>query len=943
LNLKIQQFIQSFKKHYLKLCKFITLLCALVLGFSGKSIAQTVSSDHVSLSDTTRFGALNIFYYKGWQFSFAKPEQIKDTINLRNTQSIPSLYDFSIHKASPEWKKYGWFELKLVVDSTIAGKPFFARYMSLEPIKLWLNGNLILEAGKPSVNEEDEVLSRYGNPKVVGVILREGANYFLVEYSSHKLRPIHNARMIYENGIDIQLFKWQEPIQRRERAFIFGGTLLLLINLILIHLFLAYKFKGSYHAYVAFTTFFLLLHAFGTLSDTLFEWTNDYMYFYVISYVLAYLFVLYFFIISIRKFYELPIKWGLMTVILMISVLIGLYISFYKFDLVAFLHVPVILLSLVYGVYSLYEAKKANPKNSITIISLGLGITILGVFLYAGVYLIISRPMDFLLYLATLLSYTGIPISLTLNVATSYAKLISTLEEKIKDRTAKLELSNEFQKRFFANVSHEFRTPLTISEGLLNKTLQSESNLNEHSRDDLWLAKRNLVRLHDMVDQVIELTKADHQELKLHKKHIRASQLASICVESFRSLAEYRGHTFTFTPNTEPVFIHVDPSNAEIMVNNLISNAIKFTPDGGFIEIKTQVHNQDFVLTVADSGPGIPEDKREAIFERFHRITQEDGEYVEGMGVGLELSRTLARLHDGDISVYANNGKGSVFGLRLPVSQQEITVVTELENDNFDEVLDLQTRVQTEVDNHDYTVLLVEDNDDLMHYVSSILEPLGSIEKAKNGLEALEKLETITPDIIITDLMMPKMNGVQFIEKLIKNKVWKDIPVIVLTAKALETEKTNLLRIGVVDYVTKPFSAEQLVLKAKNLLSYYQTRKTVKLEINEETVQAPESFVTNLAAFITENIKDSNLSVDSMATVFAMSRSSFYRNLEMESGMTPAEFIREVRMTSARGIVAKNKTIRLEELANAVGYKSVASFRKVYQDRFGEHPINGSK
>jgi DNA-binding response OmpR family regulator len=244
---------------------------------------------------------------------------------------------------------------------------------------------------------------------------------------------------------------------------------------------------------------------------------------------------------------------------------------------------------------------------------------------------------------------------------------------------------------------------------------------------------------------------------------------------------------------------------------------------------------------------------------------------------------------------------------------------------------------------YDYKILLVEDNIDLTHYISSILKALGTVECTTNGMDALEKLKEFTPDIIITDLMMPGMGGEELIEILSKNQKLKNTPIIVLTAKAIEEEKTKLLKIGVVDYITKPFSAEQLVLKSKNLLKYYQARNTLKLKLDGSLdTTDTEEFVHKVAAYIGEHLANSNLSVETLADAFLMSRSTFYRNIQLQTGMSPAEFLREIRLLKAREIVSASQSIRLEELASKVGYKSVTTFRKLYQIRFNEHPKNGS-
>lgn len=935
----LKECLESFTFTKLSIIIILTVLFAPV-----NSTQAQISTDTVlTKSNLTSTGSLQIHNFKGWQFSSEVPETLRDTINLKNTIEVSSLYDFSLVRNSETWKNYGWFENSFEVDSTLAGIPFVMQYSSQEPVNVWLNGKLVLSAGVVSKTADDEVLSRYVNPITVGVMLRQGVNHVLVEYSSHKIRPIHSQRRIFVDGIYLNLLKHYEPHLRRERAFIFGGALLLLLNLVLIHLYLAFRFKGTYHIFVALTTIFLLLHAFSTLSDTLFDWTNSYTYFASYTYALAYLVGLYFFLISIRKFYDLTVPWILLTVLMLILCVPSIIWAESNFEYLGYLQQFTLILVVVYGGFSLRQAWITDKDRSIFIIAGGLTMTMMGAFIYVVLIIVLDRQIDWLFYLATLLSYASIPTSLTLVVASSYAKLITTLEDKVSDRTAKLEQANEYQKRFFANVSHEFRTPLTISEGLLVKVLNNDQMNDEYIRYDLWLAKRNMVRLHDMVNQIIELTKADHNELKLNRKFYYAADIVNISVESFHSLAENHGHTFVYVPADEPIVLNVDLSSIEIIINNLVSNAIKYTPAGGEIRICTRLFGDQFVLQIADSGPGIPAEKRELIFERFHRITKPDSDYVEGMGVGLELSRTLARLHHGDIVVNDNTPSGAIFELTLPVSKNEGYDFSEISDAHLVEI-DMEPKLDLQVAaDNDYSILLVEDNIDLTHYISSILKVLGTVECTTSGIDALEKLEEFTPDIIITDLMMPGMGGEELISILSKNPKWKNTPIIVLTAKAIEDEKTKLLRIGVVDYITKPFSAEQLVLKSKNLLKYYQARNTLKLKLECSLDQAnTEEFVHRVAAYIGEHLADSNLSVDTIADAFLMSRSTFYRNLQLQTGMSPAEFLREVRLLKAREIVSTTKSIRLDELASKVGYKSVTTFRKLYQQRFNEHPKTSS-
>ena len=904
------------------------------VGFAQESIST------LSIADTNRFGNLTLYDIEGWTFSYDDPVEIRSKRNLRNTIPV-DLSRLQELKSDPDWKKHGWFETEFVADSSIAGLPWVLSYYGQEPITIWMNGIEILKNGNVSKTPDEEILSRYINKIQTGIMLSPGTNFLLVRYSEHTMPKYFRTWQWFDEGIYLVLYKNYEIYQRRHRAFIFGGALMLLSLLVLIHTYLAVKFRGQYHTYVSLTTFFMLLHAFTTLSDTMADWTYSYLYFSEFSYAISFIFVVYFFLIAVRRVFDLSIPWKTLTGILVLSIIIGITSIYINRGWLNILHPVLIILTMIYGVYSLWEAKRTSQEYKIWIIATGLVLTAGGGILYVVPYIAFGIQSHVLFIISILMAYTGVPIALTFNVASNYAGLITTLETKVRDRTAQLEAASEYQKRFFANISHEFRTPLTISEGLINKVINKPGAESSRIEYDLSIAKRNMARLHDMVDQIIDLSKSDQNHLALNQKYYKADNLTSISVESFRSLAEYHGHDFEFEPNAKNVVLFADRSKVEIIINNLISNAIKFTPDGGSIKISTGVSGTEFILNVQDSGSGIPDGEEEAIFERFHRIKREDADYVEGMGVGLELSRTLARLHSGDIEVDSGYKEGALFRLTLPVAEVPAEQAALVE-ESLDEVL-LYTQKESELSSEEaFDMLLVEDNNDMMEYVSGILDELGTIRKAKNGKEALELLEDFVPDIIITDLMMPVMGGLELVERLKNHEKWNAIPVMVLTAKALEEDKLHLLRIGVVDYITKPFLPEQLVLKIKNLLSYYTRRKALRIKLKATDIPKTTTLSEKAADYISKHLSNTSLSVDTLAEEFSQSRRSFYRNLQIETGMSPGEFIREVRLTSARALIAENKNLRLEEIASAVGYKNATSFRKKYEERFGVHPLGKS-
>ncbi|MCH8494280.1 MAG: response regulator [Balneolales bacterium] len=894
----------------------------------------------ISISDTDSYGDLVLHNLDGWQFSFETPSEIRDRQNLLNTIPV-DIRDFKELKDDPRWTKYGWFELTFHADSTLTGLPLLLTHLGHEPVRMWLNGVLVLQNGNPSPNAENEKLARFINSMAVGVMLREGTNYVLIEHSEHTSPVYLNFYTWFSDGIFVNLEQYYESYQRRHRAFIFGGTLMLLTLLVLIHAYLSFKFRGKHHTYVTLTTFSMLVMAFATLSDTLINWTYTYLYFFEFAYAISLVLIAYFFMISVRMIFNLTVPWKTLTTLCFTFITLGIISLFIDRTWYNIIHPTMLVATMVYVFYSLWEARRVSPDAKIGIVAAGIIGTVLGSVLYTLVYLAFNFVSHGLLITSVLLSFTGIPISLTFNVARNYANLIGTLEGKVQERTADLELANSYQKRFFANISHEFRTPLTISEGLVNKLLRVNDVTPEKAQHDLSVIKRNMSRLNDMVDQIIDLTKSEQNHLHLRREHYKADNLASISVESFRSLAEYHGHSFVFKPSAEDAILHVDRSKVEVMINNLISNAIKFTPDGGSIEIRTTTEADNFVLTVQDSGPGIPAGEEDVIFERFHRLKRPDDEYVEGIGVGLELSQSLAQLHNGVIRAVAGIESGALFKLTLPVVDNIDPLLIQKLEDDVEKMIYEPELVQKVSASGNFNILLVEDNEDMRNYVAGILSELGEVERAGNGKEALELLRNYTPDIIITDLMMPVMDGEKLIENLFASKKWANIPVVVLTAKALEDDKLHLLRIGVVDYIIKPFSPEQLLYKTRNLLTYYTRREKLKIALSlDEIPVESDNLSTKATEFIMNNLRDVTLSVDSIADEFSQSRRSFYRNIQLETGLTPAEFIREVKLTVARSIVSKDRSIRLEELANAVGYKSATSFRKMYEKRFGVHPLD---
>jgi signal transduction histidine kinase/DNA-binding response OmpR family regulator len=828
------------------------------------------------------------------------------------------------------------------MDSTLGDKVYQLSYFDFGGASFWLNGRFVGSAGKPSVNPDEEILSKYINPYTFPVYVRNGTNYLLIFYSQHTVNLSFHYFMLqfwdnlilYPGGQNRSLLK--------ERSFLFGGALLLFFLLFIVNLVLWRYFKNRYHLYVLGITFFMLTHAVATLSDTYFMWNISAYPFITFPKDLGFVFAVYCYLLAIRSYFELKSHALLIGVFMGIGSCGILYGIFSNVNLVPVVQSIMLVMVIIYATFTFFQASRSKNGKPVWIIATGLVITFSGALVYVFVYYTLRITYIELFVSAILLAYSGIPMSFTLTTVLDYIHLLKNLENQVYLRTKQLEDASAYKTRFFANVSHEFRTPLTISEGIIRKWLRFEEPIPSRLKSDLLLANRNMSRLHDMVNQIIDLTKSDQNMMQLRKSYFRVESLVSIAVESFRSMAEYKGHQFDFVPNAKEAIIFADRSKVEIMLNNLLSNAVKYTRDGGRIKISTKLKDEKILIQVVDTGIGIPEQDKELIFERFYRIKRKDEDYVEGMGVGLELSRTIARLHGGEITVQSNDGEGSCFTLELLLANPQPHEIIENIDDlgDFDQFdsnqIDIDKNLlKSELNEDSYTLLLVEDNEDMSAYITGILAEIGTIHHAKNGREALELVPKIKPDLIITDLMMPEMNGEVLVQYLSEHEQWKTIPVIVLTARALDNDKLNLLRIGVVDYITKPFEQEQLLLKTRNLLSYLFKRKAMKISMKQQQDEVQiTDFSEKVASFIQQNLDNPLLSVNELADYFAQSRSTFYRNLQAETGLTPAEFIREVRLVAAHAMIQQQSSYRVEDVARAVGYKSVSAFRRVYKERF---------
>ncbi len=518
----------------------------------------------------------------------------------------------------------------------------------------------------------------------------------------------------------------------------------------------------------------------------------------------------------------------------------------------------------------------------------------------------------------------------------------NALIQKQAERLANLDIA---KSRFFANVSHELRTPLSLIIGPISSALKSET-LDERNSSYLKMAHRSAKDLLKLVGSILDLSKLESGKLKLEEQAETFYPLIRRIASTFESFAQQSGIEFTFLYKSEKdLKLQLDRKKIETIINNLLSNAIKFTPVGGKIFLTVEDLASKIRLTVTDTGRGIHPNDLLRIFDRFYQSEQADTATEGGTGIGLSLCQNLIKLMDGEIGVKSKLGEGSTFYIEFPRKEVLGTRDT-IENEELIQEEDFNliaapNNLEVELP----IILVVEDNRSLQEYLDSLLSPFYKVVTAENGQKALEKLEdtSFVPALILSDVMMPVMDGFQFLKELKTKDSFSHFPIIMLTARADIQDKLKALRIGVDDYLLKPFEEEELLVRIKNLLDNQGRRKEVirkdkpqknTLKIREKDKAWLEAFET----YVKENLTSHLMTVPSLARHFAMSESSLLRQLKGLTGLTPVKYLQEIRLAKAR-ILLENQTYdSIARVAKEVGYSDARTFSRSYKKRFGKLP-----
>ncbi len=532
----------------------------------------------------------------------------------------------------------------------------------------------------------------------------------------------------------------------------------------------------------------------------------------------------------------------------------------------------------------------------------------------------------------------------------SLAQAKLRLQETVKQRTKeiqrqkdKVEELNTTQSRWFTNIAHELRTPITLILGPIRQFLKIHPGASRKGIENIQLAEKNSLSLLKLVNDILDISRLDSNQISLNKQNTSLTRLIRESVAHFDAFATQKGVKLSIHIQ-ENLELHIDKERIHNILVNLISNALRFTHTRGKVSISVSNEQEDGIkISVTDTGEGIPEKDLPHVFERYYQASHPARINQGGSGIGLALSMELARLHGGMLSAQSQFGKGSTFTLHLPQSLVRDPGKTASPKTHTmpPALLDnIPVASSTRKADQQQHILLVEDNPDMRQYIRGFMIDLYKITEAADGLEALKVLKKITPDLIISDIMMPRMDGITLAKMLKEDKHLKNIPFITLTAKTDETGKVAALRTGIDDYLTKPFNAEELQARAANLIHNYGVRKTAS-PTDPGTSTAPTYQNNVMAAMkdtVLQHLKDAAFTANDLATSRNMSLSSLRRLLKRSTGLSPGQFIREIRLQQARRFLEAKQYPGVAEVMYAVGFEKASYFTRLFSERFGKNP-----
>ena len=509
------------------------------------------------------------------------------------------------------------------------------------------------------------------------------------------------------------------------------------------------------------------------------------------------------------------------------------------------------------------------------------------------------------------------------------------------------EEANKAKLQFFTNISHELRTPLTLIADPVNYIIHDD-NLNSQQRSMLQIVQRNVLVLTQLVNEILDFRKVQNGKMELRLSDFNLTENMKQWIKLFNTSAQKK-HIAISMNAPDAVILRADQDKIERICYNLLSNALKYTSEGGEITLTAKEENGRVMISVADNGCGISSDELPYIFDRFYQAKNAG----RGTGIGLAIVKAFTELHHGEVSATSIEGKGSTFTIHIPVRQKgEVTnqptekIEQLVEPSSAQEVPNQARHIDELIQPYQTDkpeVLIIDDNIDIRTYLRSVLSEKYNVSEAANGKAGLELARKIVPDIVLSDIMMPVMDGLAFCQQLKTDKAISHIPVILLTARSLDEQRAEGYEHGADAYLSKPFSLRLLLSRIDNLI---ESRKKLNQtwskgveddEIGNISNEIDKSFLKQLRKIIQENLANSDLSVEQIGDEIGLSRVQLYRKVKALTGYSPVEIVRKARLTRARHLLQTTERT-VSEVAYAVGFSTPSYFSKCYKDEFGENP-----
>lgn len=508
----------------------------------------------------------------------------------------------------------------------------------------------------------------------------------------------------------------------------------------------------------------------------------------------------------------------------------------------------------------------------------------------------------------------------------------------------------DLKLHFFTNISHELRTPLTLIVGPIENILHTE-RISQSVRTQLEIVQSNSRRMLRMVNQLLEFRKVQNKKMKLKVQQTLLSELVEDTCANFKKEAYDKHINFTINNKTTNSTIWVDRTRMDTVIWNVLSNAFKFTAAGKSIRVNIDEKPGFLILSVQDEGIGIPPEKRSVLFERFSSNNELNNLNATGTGIGMNLTKELVDLHNGHIEVESEVGKGTTVTVLLHTGKEHF-------GPDVDFIADDRSIAQTNVSTFEHkmetleqetvestrTILIVDDNQDMRHFLTGILSKDYNIETAEDGEKAKNIIRTKQIDLIITDLMMPKVDGLELTQYIKGNPDLDYIPVILLTAKTAIESRLQALQRGADDYVTKPFEPEYLRARVHNIIaqrkqleqSYRQRLLRLETQKNDKDIPG-DTFLAKLLDVMNKQMDNSTLTVDGLVDEMGMGRTVFFNKLKTMTGMSPVEFMREMRIKKAAQLLEENQ-YNVTEVTYMVGMNDSRYFSKCFKNTYGVTP-----